>query len=170
MADKKSKETINDVFDNEPEMPLEAQLWGKNPSRTQLLRDLWFDSMIEELSEDKDMDDDAKRQLLFVMTANAVLDMVMESIPDDMSVELSYCLDHMLGLAAVNKRYDVDLLEANYGVITKIKRDDYKTSEEFEAAILEKEEKWWSVGKQLLGGRSPNDAIAEALSKYGLNR
>ena len=167
---KKDNETINDVLGNEPEIPLEAQLWGKNPNRTQLLRDLWFDSMLEELSEDKTMDDDAKRQLLFMMTANAVLDMVMESIPDDLSVELSYCLDHMLGLAAVNKRYDVDLLDANFKVITKVKREDYATGEEFEAAILEKEEKWWSVGKQLLGGRSPNDAIAEALSKYGLNR
>jgi len=167
---KKDNETINDVLGGEPEIPLEAQLWGKNPNRTQLLRDLWFDSMLEELSEDKTMDDDAKRQLLFMMTANAVLDMVMESIPDDMSVELSYCLDHMLGLAAVNKRYDVDLLDANYKVITKVKRDDYATDEEFETAILGKEEKWWSVGKQLLGGRSPNDAIAEALSKYGLNK
>ena len=167
---KKDEETINDVFENEPEIPLDAQLWGKNPKRTQLLRDLWFDSMIEELSEDKSMDDDAKRQLLFMMTANAVLDMVMESIPDDLAVELSYCLDHMLGLAAVNKRYNVDLLEANYDVVTKIKRENYATDEEFEAAILEKEEKWWSVGKQLLGGRSPNDAIAEALSRYGLNK
>ena len=167
---KKDNETINDVLGNEPEIPLETQLWGKNPNRTQLLRDLWFDSMLEELSEDKTMDDDAKRQLLFMMTANAVLDMVMESIPDDLSVELSYCLDHMLGLAAVNKRYSVDLLESNYEVITKIKRENYKTQEEFEAAVIEKEEKWWTVGKQLLGGRSPNDAIAEALSKYGLNK
>jgi len=167
---KDDEKTINDVFDDGPEIPLDEQLWGKNPKRSQLLRDLWFDSMLEELNEDKEMNEDAKRQLLFMMTANAILDMVMESIPDDLSIELSYCLDHMLGLAAVNKRYNVDLLESNYEVITKIKRDDFKTAEEFEAAIIDKEEKWWSVGKQLLGGRSPNDAIAEALSKYGLNR
>ncbi|MDR0778074.1 MAG: hypothetical protein LBE48_01355 [Methanomassiliicoccaceae archaeon] len=162
--------TVNDLFEEEPGIPLEAQLWGKNPKRTQLLRDLWFDQIAEQIDEEKEMPEDAKRELLFMMTANSVLDMVMESLPDDLSLELSYCLDHMMGLSAVNKKYDVDILEANYEVVSKIKRDDYNTDEEFEAAVIDKEEKWWAVGKQLLGGRSPNDAIAEALSKYGLNK
>jgi hypothetical protein len=170
MAKNKEDESINDLFEEEPEIPLEAQLWGKNPKRTQLLRDLWFDTIAEQIDEEKELPDDAKRELLFMMAVNSVLDMVLESLPDDMSLELSYGLDHMMGLAAVNKKYDVDLLEANYEVVSKIKRDDYRTDEEFEAAVIEKEEKWWSVGKQLLGGRSPNDAIAEALSRYGLNK
>jgi hypothetical protein len=79
-------------------------------------------------------------------------------------------MDHMMGVSVVNQKFGVDLLETNYEVVSKIKRDDYETDQEFENAVLEKEEKWWTVGKQQLGGRSPNDAIAEALSKYGLNQ
>jgi len=173
MANKKKKEeegTINEVFDDEPAIPLEAQLWGKNPKRTQLLRDIWFDSIIEQLNEEKEMPEEARRELLFMMAVNSVLDMVMESLPDELSLELSYCVDHMMGVAAVNQKYGVDLLEANYEVVSKIKRDSYDSDEDFEKAVIDKEEKWWTVGKQLLGGRSPNDAIAEALSRYGLNK
>ncbi|MDR0335137.1 MAG: hypothetical protein LBH69_04560 [Methanomassiliicoccaceae archaeon] len=171
MAKKKEdEETINDLFEEEPTIPLEAQLWGKNPKRTQLLRDIWFDSIVEQLNEEKEMPDEAKRELLFMMTVNSVLDMVMESIPDELALELSYCLDHMMGVSVVNQKYGVDLLEANYEVVSKIKRDDFRTDEDFEKAVIEKEEKWWTVGKQLLSGRSPNDAIAEALSRYGLNK
>jgi hypothetical protein len=172
MVKKKAEkeDTINDIFDQEPVIPLESQLWGKNPKRTQLLRDIWFDAMIEQVAEEKEMPEEARRELLFMMTVNSVLDMVMESLPDDLSLEMSYCLDHMMGVAVVNQKYGVDLLEANYEVVSKIKRDDYENDEDFEKAVLAKEEKWWTVGKQLLGGRSPNDAIAEALSRYGLNK
>jgi hypothetical protein len=162
--------TINDVFEEVPEIPAEDQIWGKNPKRTQLLRDLWFNPIIEQIDEEKDMPDEAKRELLFMMAVHSVLDLVFESLPDEEALDLSYCVDHMMALAAVNQRYGVDLLETNYEVISKIKRDDYESDEKFEAAVTEKEEKWWTNGKQQLGGRSPNDAIAEALSRYGLNR
>jgi hypothetical protein len=167
---KNNCDTVNDIFADGPEIPLESQLWGKNPKRTQLLRDLWFDAMSEQINEEKDMPEEARRELLFMMAVNSVLDMAMESLPEDLSVEFSYCLDHMMGLASANQRYGVDLLETNYEVLSKVKREDYETDEEFESAVTEKEEKWWSVGKQQLGGRSPNDVIAEALSRYGLNR
>ncbi|MCL2712733.1 MAG: hypothetical protein FWD37_05635 [Methanomassiliicoccaceae archaeon] len=167
---KESNETINDVLSEEIEIPLEEQLFGKNPKRTQLLRDLWFDQVAEQLDEEKDMPDEAKRELLFLMTANAVLDMVMDSVPEEMAADLSYFIDNMMAMAAVNQKYDVDILEACHETISKVKREEYATDEEFEAAVTDKEEKWWITGKQLLGGRSPNDAVAETLSKYGLNR
>ena len=170
MAKKKEEDTINNVFEEGQEIPVEEQLWGKNPKRTQLLRDLWLGAIVEQIDEEKEMPEDAKRELLFMMAVHSTLDMVMESLPDDVSLELSYCLDHMMGLASVNQRYDVDLLETNFEAVRKVKRDDYASDEEFENAVVEKEEKWWNVGKQQLGGRSPNDAIAEALSRYGLNR
>jgi len=170
MVKKKAEETINDILGEEQEIPIEEQLWGKNPKRTHLLRDLWFDAIVEQIDEEKDMPEKARRELLFMMAVHSTLDMVLESLPDDLSLELTYCLDHMMGLSAVNKRYDVDLLETNFEVVSKVKREDYGSDEEFENAVLEKEEKWWSASKQQLGGRSPNDAIAEALSRYGLNR
>jgi len=168
--DSEDKGTINDVFDGTPEIPAEEQIWGKNPKRTQLLRDLWFKSVMEQLDEEKDMPDEAKKELLFMMAVHSTLDMVFESLPDEESLDLSYCIDHMMALAAVNQRYGVDLLETNYEVVSKIDGNSYATQEEFEAAVAEKEEKWWTIGKQQLGGRSPSDAIAEVLSKYGLNR
>ena len=168
--DNEDKGTINDVFDETPGIPAEEQIWGKNPKRTQLLRDLWFKSVMEQLDEEKDMPDEAKKELLFMMAVHSTLDMVFESLPDEESLDVSYCIDHMMALAAVNQRYDVDLLEANYEVISKIDGNSYATQEDFEAAVAEKEEKWWTNGKQQLGGRSPNDAIAEVLSRYGLNR
>jgi hypothetical protein len=170
MAKDKKEETVNDIFEDQPEIPVEEQLWGKNPKRTQLLRDIWYDAIVAQIDAEKEMPDDAKRELMFMMTVHSTLDIVLESLPDELSVELSYCLDNMLGLAAANKRYDVDLLEANFEVIKKVKRDSYKTDEEFEAAVVDQEEKWWTAGKQHLGGRSPNDAIAEELSRYGLNK
>ncbi|MCL1904900.1 MAG: hypothetical protein FWG19_02100 [Methanomassiliicoccaceae archaeon] len=174
MAKKKKQEdegTINDVFSNgEEEIPAEMQLFGKNPKRTHLLRDLWYNSMVEELDTEEDMPDNAKKELLFMMVANSVLDLAMESLPDELAVELSYHVDHLMAMAAVNKKYGVDLLEANYEVVSKMNREEYGSDEEFETAVSEKEEKWWTTGKQQLGGRSPNDAVAEELSRYGLNR
>ncbi|MCL1984436.1 MAG: hypothetical protein FWG58_03435 [Methanomassiliicoccaceae archaeon] len=173
MTKKKKEEdegTINDVFSDDEEIPIEMQLFGKNPKRTHLLRDLWYNSMIEELNGEEDMPEEAKKELLFMMIANSVLDLTMESLPDELAVELSYHIDHMMAMAAVNKKYGVDLLEANYEVVSNIKREEYGSDDEFEAAVAEKEERWWTVGKQQLGGRSPNDAVAEELSRYGLNR
>lgn len=174
MAKKKKAEegTINDILEQEQQNSISAdeQLWGRNPKRTQLLRDLWYDSMIEQLDEEKDIPDEAKRELMFMMTANSVLDLILESLPEDASVELSHCIDDLMAMAAVNQRYDVDLLQTSMDVLKKIKREDFTTDKEFEAAVLEQEEKWWTVGKQQLGGRSPNDAVAEMLSKYGLSR
>ena len=164
-------ETVNDLFDNVDDecIPLESQLWGKNPKRTEALRDHWFKDMIE-FADENNVPEEARKELVFSMTANSILDMMMESLPEDLALELSYCFDHMIGVVVANQRYGVDLLDAAYKSLEKVKREDFDTDEAFEKAIEEREEKWWTVGKQQLSGRSPNDVIAEALSRYGLNR
>ncbi len=161
--------TINDMFDEQEEMDIEAQVWGKNPKRSRALKDLWFDLMNETVDQD-DKPEEAKREMIFLMTANNVLDMVMETMPEELAVELSASLDSLIGLSMVNRRFDVDLLEANYKTLTNVKREDYSSDEEFEEAVREIDERWWTVGKQPLGGRTPNDAIFEEMSKYGLTR
>jgi len=162
-------DTINDLFGKEDSIELEQQIWGKNPRRSQALKSLWFDLMSQSINED-DQPEDAKRELLFLMTANNVMDMIMESVPDDLALEITYCFDSMIGMSMVNKRFEVDLVDANFEVLKKLKREDYGTDEEFEAAIRDVDHRWWTVGKQLLGGRSPNDAISEELGKFGLNK
>ena len=171
MKEDEKLETVNDLFDNtdDDEIPLEAQLWGKNHKRTAALKDLWFKEMVDFADENK-VPEEGRAELFFAMTANNILDMIMDSLPEELSLELSYSFDHMIGMLAANNRYGVDILDAAYKSLEKISREDYDTDEEFEAAINEREEKWWTVGKQQLSGRSPNDVIAEALSRYGLNR
>lgn len=164
-----NNETINDLFEKEETIELEAQIWGKNPRRSQALKDLWFKLMTESIDEE-DKPEPVKRELLFLMTANNVMDMIMESVPDELALEISYCFDSMIGLSMVNSRFEVDLVDANYEVLKKIKREDHATDESYEAAVKDIDERWWTIGKQLLGGRSPNDAIAEELGKYGLNK
>lgn len=163
------EETINDLFEKEETIELETQIWGKNPRRSQALKDLWFKLMSESIDEEN-KPEPAKRELLFLMTANNVMDMIMESVPDELALEISYCFDSLIGLSMVNSRFEVDLVESNYEVLEKIKREEHASDEAYEATVKDVDERWWTVGKQHLGGRSPNDAIAEELSKYGLNK
>lgn len=171
MEENDNRGTINDIFDNteDDSIPLEHQLWGKNPKRVEALKDLWLKDMTEFI-EKNGIPDEGLPDLMFSMVANNMLDMIMESLPEDLSLELSYCFDHMLGVFIANKRYGVDILDAAYQSLIKVDRNEFDSDEEFEAAVNEREERWWTVGKQVLSGRSPNDVIAEALSRYGLNR
>ncbi len=161
--------TINDMLAEQEDIDIEAQIWGKNPKRSRALKGLWLDLMNETVDQD-DKPEEAKREMIFLMTANNVLDMVMETLPEELAVELSASLDSLIGLSMVNRRFDVDLLEANYKTLTNVKREDYSSDEDFEEAVRDMDERWWTVGKQLLGGRTPNDAILEEMSKYGLTR
>jgi len=169
--DDKHEGTINDMFDSDGDdmIPVEHQLWGKNPKRVEALKDLWFAEM-SEFAEKNDVPEEAKAEMVFSMAANSLLDMIMESIPEEMALEMSVSFDHLMGVFIANKRYGVDILDAAFESLKKVKREEYDTDEEFAAAVEEREERWWTVGKQILSGRSPNDVIAEALSRYGLNR
>ena len=160
---------INEMFEGDDDIPIENQLWGKNPKRVEAFRDLWFAEMEEFMDENK-VPEEGRKEMVFNMTVNSLLDMIMESIHVETALELSYSLDHTIGMFIANKRYGVDIMDAAYQSLTKVKREDYGTDEEFEKAVEEREEKWWTVGKQILSGRSPNDVIIEALSRYGLNR
>ena len=171
MKEDEKLETVNDLFGDSDDdyIPLETQLWGKNPKRMEALKDLWLKEM-DEFADKNKVPEEARKELVFSMTANSILDMIMESIPEDLALELSYCFDHMIGVFLANQRYGVDLLDAAYKSLEKVDREDFDSDEAFEKAIEEREEKWWTVGKQQLTGRSPNDVISEALSRYGLNR
>ena len=162
--------TINEMFrDADDEIPFERQLWGKNPKRTEALRDLWLKDMIESMDENK-VPEAARLEMVFSMTANSILDMIMEALPDEMALELTFSFDHFMGVLIANKRYGVDIFDAAYQSLCKVKRDDYDSDEAFEKAVSDREERWWTVGKQVLSGHSPNDVIVEALSRYDLNR
>jgi len=160
---------INEMFEEDDSIPVENQLWGKNPKRVEALKDVWFKDMTEFMDENK-VPEKGRNEMVFNMAVNSLLDMIMESLPLEDALELSYAFDHMLGVFVANQRYGVDILDAAYQSMTKVDREEFDSDEDFEKALAEREEKWWTVGKQILSGRSPNDVIIEALSRYGLNR
>lgn len=146
---------------------LAKQLFGKNPNRVSALRDLIFDDMMESVDTEK-MPEEAKRELIFKMAINSVLDMVMECTPDELSEEMTYAFDSYIGVAITNKKYGVDLFKEQSKALLSIDSKQFEDDERYESALREFEEQWWSIPQPLLGQRNPNDAITESMKKYGL--
>lgn len=159
---------ISTVF-NDDILVAGKQLWEKNPKRTMVMRDLWYNDLIRSIEEDDSITPEGKKEMAFMMATNSVLDVIMESVPEDLAMELSFCLDSTLGLAIVNKNNNVDLMEEYYKAAGLLKREDYGSDDEFGRALEALEEHWWSIGQPALKMRSANDSIIEALAKYGLN-
>ncbi len=118
-------------------------------ARSHIIRDLWFDSFSKSM-EKESMPSPQKRERLFMSTTNALLDMVVNVMPDFMSKDLFLGLDHDLELSLVNKEAKVDVLKL------------------FEAALVQFEEKWWTTGLKELGDKSPDEAMQAMARKYGL--
>lgn len=159
---------VEQVFEEDQKIELEKQLFGKNPKRSQALRDLWYEEM-NEIIEKGDEPAEAKKELSFLMTTNNVIDLIMGALPEDLALEVSYALDNTIGLALVNKKYDCDLIEEESKAISIVKREDYDSDDDYARALQAIEEHWWSIGQPQLEMRSANDAIIETLRKYGLN-
>ncbi|MDR1404503.1 MAG: hypothetical protein LBJ20_02905 [Candidatus Methanoplasma sp.] len=143
------------------------QLYEKNPGRVAALGDLWYDTMIAEI-DGMDIPEEAKRRMIFSMTANGVLDMISDSAPSDVGLEATFSFDMFLGVSLTNKRFKVDLFKEHRNALIGVKRDDFPDDSTYEMALEEFEESWWEIPQPLLEKRTPNDAIRETLSKYGL--
>ncbi len=156
---------------NEEEMSEEEmtnkQLYEKNPYRVAAMADLWYEVMISEMNG-MDIPDEAKMKMIFSMTANAVLDMLGDSSPVDVAMEASYSFDMYLGVSLTNKRFKVDLFKEHQKALLTVKREEFPNDEAYENALEEFEDIWWDIPQPLLDKRTPNDAIRETLSKYGL--
>ena len=160
---------INTVFDDDKEISAEDQLWQKNPARTHALRDIIFDDLVDHM-KDQDLPEDKRWEMTFFMAVNSVLDLFMDSLPEDMAMDASYCFDNFIGLALANKKYDVNILGEAKKAIDSVDPKAFDSEELFAKGVEEFEEKWWNMGQPALGMRSPNDAIIESLAKYGLNK
>ena len=147
---------------------MERQLYEKNPHRVSALGDLWYDVMIREV-DSMDIPEEAKRKMIFSMTANGVLDMISDSATDDLGWDVSFCFDMFLGVMLTNKRYKVNLFEEHKKALLGVRRDEFQDEETYELALEEFEEQWWDIPQPLLDKRTPNDAIKETLAKYGLS-
>lgn len=143
------------------------QLYGKNPDRVNALKDLWYSEMMSTV-KDCDLPEDAKYEMIFKMTVNSVLDMIDDAAPIDAALDLSFCFDMYMGVAITNKRFNVDLFKEQQKALLEIDRSKFKDDEEYERALTDFEDAWWSIPQPRLEKRNPNEAIRESLAKYGL--
>ena len=143
------------------------QIYGKTPGRVSALNDLWYGEMISEI-DGMDIPEEAKRKMIFSMTANGVLDMISDSVQIDSGLEVTFSFDMFLGVSLTNKRFKVDLFKEHHQALMTVKREEFPDDDAYEMALEEFEERWWDIPQPLLDKRTPNDAIRETLSKYGL--
>ncbi len=160
-------EIITEVEDS-PEVMAEKQLFRKNPARAQALRDLMYDSLKEHIDA-QGIPEDRRDEMMFIMIANSVLDLVFDASTTNIAMESSYCFDEMLGMALANKKFEVDIIAEAKKAVETVNRDDFPSDEAYLEGLQEFEERWWDMGQPALGMRSPNDAIYEMLGKYKLN-
>ena len=158
---------------DEPEQSEEEaylkETFGKNPNRTSVMSDLFLAEMIATVDEEADLPEEAKRQLIFKMTANSVLDIVMECLSPETAVEVTSCLDGYLGMSLVNKKNQVDIMGELRKAILTVKQETGESDEDFERRLSDMEDAWWSIPQPLLNGRTPDDAIREEMRRYGLD-
>lgn len=159
---------IEQVFEDDKKVDPEKQLWGKNEHRTHALKDLWYDELQENLKNSKSPES-AKREMAFMMTSNSILDFIMDSVPTEVALEVSYAIDHLLAMSLVNKKYNVDIIEEESKAMSIVKRKDYDSDDDYFRALEDIQQHWWTIGQPGLEMRSANDAVYEMLTKYRLN-
>jgi len=145
----------------------ESVIFGKNQNRTYALRDVWFPSLMEVIN-DKSVPEDSRAEMLFLTLTNALLDMTMDVVPEDMALTYARNLDDYITVTIVNSKYEVDLLKTFREDFKKKEGENFATEEKLVAALSKFEEEWWSTPRDDLEGKTPNDAVEEMAEKYGL--
>ncbi len=153
--------------EEEDDISVEEILFGKNPSRSYVLRDVWFTSLSSVINEEE-LPEDSKRELMFLTLSNALLDMVMDIVPEDLSMVFARNLDDYLAVTVVNQQYNIDLLQQFQDDFAAAKGTKFKDEKKLNDAVIEFEEMWWNSPRKDLAGKTPNDAVAEAATKYNL--
>lgn len=158
---------------DEPEISEEEahikETFGKNPNRTSAFSDLFLKEMMATVDEEAELPEEAKRQLIFKMTANSVLDLVMECLSPDTREEVAACLDGYIGMCIVNKKFTVDLMGELRKAIMEVKQNTGESEEDYERRLSDMEDAWWTIPQPMLNGRNPDDAIREEMRRYGLD-
>lgn len=145
----------------------ERELFDKNPSRSYILRDIWFDGLTSVI-DSEEMPERSKRELMFLALSNAILDMVMDILPENLSKVLARNLDDYLAVMVINHEYDVDLLQSFQEEFEKEMGSDFVDDTQFMNALTEFENKWWNQPRRELNGKTPNELLEEVSERYGL--
>ncbi|MDR0887843.1 MAG: hypothetical protein LBM39_01485 [Candidatus Methanoplasma sp.] len=157
---------------DEPEDPIEdqayTQVYEKNSKRVEVLSDLFFNDLNTNIEAMEEVPTEGKNKLLFSVTANSVLDLIADALPAELAIDVTYYLDVYMGLALVNKKYQSDLFKELEKALVDIPRSEFPDDETYDSTLEKAEEAWWDMPQPRLDKRTPNEAIREALSKYGL--
>jgi hypothetical protein len=145
----------------------EEVIFGKNQNRTYALRDVWFPSLMEVIN-DKSVPQESREEVLFLTLANALLDMTMDVVPEEMALAYARNLDDYLTVTMVNHEYNVDLLKTFREDFREREGENFPTEEKLVAALSKFEEEWWNTPRDDLKGKTPNDALEEMAERYSL--
>ncbi len=139
----------------------------KNPMRSYVLRDIWYEGL-NQVIEEEAAPEDNKKEMLFLTLSNALLDMVMDIVPADVGEILAENIDDFLCITMVNRENDLDLLQKFKEDFVTEKGDTFEDEIELQEALSAFEEIWWNKERKDLGGKSPNEAIADVAERYDL--
>jgi hypothetical protein len=140
----------------------------KNGPRSYVLRDVWYESLSEVISKEI-MPEENKREMLFLTLSNAILDLVMDIIPQDYAKVVADNIDDFLAVTVVNKENNIDLLAKFKEDFVKENGDTFDDDEQLQASLEGFEDQWWNAKRKDLKGKSPNEALEEAAKRYGID-
>jgi hypothetical protein len=140
----------------------------KNGPRSYVLRDVWYESLSEVISKEI-MPEENKREMLFLTLSNAILDLVMDIIPDEYAKVVADNIDDFLAVTVVNKENNIDLLAKFKEDFVKEKGDTFDDEEQLQVALEAFEDQWWNSKRKDLKGKTPNEALEEAAKRYGID-
>ena len=152
-----------------PEEAFANYVFGKIPNRVSAINDLVYANVMNDIESIEGLPEEAKPKMLFKLTAEAILNMIMQCVGPDVAEDVSISLDSFIGLNCVNTRFQCDLINEVQKALIKVKQEDGESDEDFERRLAELESQWWDFPQPQLNKRTPNDAIREEMNRYGLN-
>jgi hypothetical protein len=144
-----------------------SMILEKNSQRAYVLRDLWSDNL-NELVDQEIAPEPQKREMLFLALSNAMMDMMMDILPEELVEILAENLDDYLAVTLVNKKYSTDILRSFQEEFVKQMGKQFDDEEKLQNALIDFQEKFWDSPRKDLKGKSPNQAVEEELQKYNL--
>ena len=152
-----------------PEEEYADYVFGKIPNRVSAINDLVYENVMSEIDSIPDLPEEAKPMMLFKLTTEAVLNMVLQCTDPAVAEDVAISLDSFIGLNCVNKKYKCDLINEVQKALVEVKQEDGEDDETFERRLSDLEGQWWDIPQPSLDKRTPNDAIREEMNRYGLN-
>ena len=106
--------------------------------------------------------------MLFLTLTNALLDMTMDVVPEEMALAYARNLDDYLTVTMVNHEYGVDLLKTFREDFQEKEGENFPTEEKLVAALSKFEEEWWNTAREDLEGQDAQRRPRGDGREYGL--